>query len=125
MKGLAVQVLAAILLFVSLSYSQEDWEGGKFPKYAVVDKQINVREIIRFGGRESEGQNDGAESGVPEEPGSSLFSTSSLLTTLSNAAKIRKVKKMLPLSGIEWSTDNDTGRAINCGTFIYYFDKFY
>ncbi|XP_048772041.1 uncharacterized protein LOC125677957 [Ostrea edulis] len=116
MKGLAVQVLAAILLFVSLSYSQEQWEGQKFPKYAVVDKHINVREIIRFGGREGEGQNDVEESEVPEEAGSRGFSASSMLTMLSNAAKIRKVKNMLPLSGIQWlKDDDDTGKAINCG----------
>ncbi|XP_048772029.2 uncharacterized protein LOC125677955 isoform X1 [Ostrea edulis] len=115
MKGLAVQVLAAILLFVSLSYSQEQWEGQKFAKYAVVDKQINVREIIRFGGREGEGQNDVEESEVPEEAGSRGFSASSMLTMLSNAAKIRKVKNMLPLSGIQWLKDDDTGKAINCG----------
>ncbi|XP_061162833.1 uncharacterized protein LOC133172044 [Saccostrea echinata] len=116
MKGLAVQVLAAVLLFVSLSFSQED--GEKRPKYVVVDKQINVREIIRFGGRRGEGQNDVEEFEAPEETGSSHeASVYSLFSMLSNAAKIRKIKNMLPLSGLQVLpvTDDDTGTAINCG----------
>ncbi|XP_048736353.1 uncharacterized protein LOC125651687 [Ostrea edulis] len=114
MRGLTIQVLAAILLSVSLSYSQENGERWEFPKYMVVDKQINVREIIRFGGRQSEEQNE-KEFEVPGEAGSRRFSASSLLTMLSNAAKMRKVKNMLPLSGIQWIKDDDIGKAINCG----------
>lgn len=127
MRGLTIQVLAAILLSVSLSYSQENGERWEFPKYMVVDKQINVREIIRFGGRQSEEQNE-KEFEVPGEAGSRRFSASSLLTMLSNAAKMRKVKNMLPLSGIQWIKDDDIGKAINCGTYMYilcFFKKAY
>ncbi|XP_062591711.1 uncharacterized protein LOC134253214 [Saccostrea cucullata] len=116
MKRLAVQVLVAVLLFVSLSLSQED--GEKRPSYIVVDKQINVREIIRLGGGRVQDQNGVEEFEAPEEAGSSQgASVSSLFSMLANAAKLRKIKNMLPLSGIQVldAADDDTGKAINCG----------
>lgn len=117
MKTLAAQFLVSLIVFLGLAFSQEDGEGRGFPKYAVVNKQINIREIIRFGGRRGEGQDDTANFEVPEDNDYSWTSLSSLLTKASNAASLRKMKTMLPLSGLRWldQTDNDPGRAVVCG----------
>lgn len=118
MKTLAAQFLVCVVVCVSLAFSQEDGEGRRLPKYAVVNKQINIREIIRFGWRRGEeGQEDTASFEIPEDNSNSWTSLSSLLTKASNAASLRKMKTMLPLSGLRWldQTDNDPGKAVVCG----------
>lgn len=121
MKTLAAQFLVCVVVFVSLAFSQEDGEGRGLPKYAVVNKQINIREIIRFGWRRGEeGQEDTASFEIPEDNSNSWTSLSSLLTKASNAASLRKMKTMLPLSGLRWldQTDNDPGKAVVCGRWL-------
>lgn len=54
MKSLAVQFLASIIVFISLSFSKEDGEGRDHPTYVVFDKKISIKEIIRFGGIKDE-----------------------------------------------------------------------
>lgn len=121
MKTLAAQFLVCVVVCVSLAFSQEDGEGRRLPKYAVVNKQINIREIIRFGWRRGEeGQEDTASFEIPEDNSNSWTSLSSLLTKASNAASLRKMKTMFPLSGLQWldQTDNDPGKAVVCGRWL-------
>lgn len=116
MTRLKVHVLLSIISFVSLSFSQE---GGK-TNYVVIDKQINIKEIIRFGGRRGDVKGENAKIEVPENNGvfdSSLTSLSSLMTKAHNAANLKNLKDMLPLSGLQWldKAENNTGSAIVCG----------
>lgn len=117
MKTLAAQLLVSVIVFIGLAFSQEDGDGRELPKYVVVNKQINIREIIRFGGRRGEGQGDTANFEIPEDNDYSWTSLSSLFTKASNGASLRKMKTMLPLSGLRWldQTDNDPGKAVVCG----------
>lgn len=111
MKSLAIQCLASIIVFISLSFSQEDGEGRGRPNYVLVDKKINVKEIIRFG-RRGDANGEVSEFDSPKDNAVSGSSLTSLLTRVSNAINLRKMKNMLPLSGLELS---DTGTAIVCG----------
>lgn len=111
MKSLAIQCLASIIVFISLSFSQEDGEGRGRPNYVLVDKKINVKEIIRFG-RRGDANGEVSEFDSPKDNAESGSSLTSLLTRVSNAINLRKMKNMLPLSGLELS---DTGTAIVCG----------
>lgn len=117
MKTLAAQLLVSVIVFIGLAFSQEDGDGRELPKYVVVNKQINIREIIRFGGRRGEGQGDTANFEIPEDNDYPWTSLSSLFTKASNDASLRKMKTMLPLSGLRWldQTDNDPGKAVVCG----------
>lgn len=111
MKSLAIQCLASIIVFISLSFSQEDGDGRGRPNYVVVDKKINIKEIIRFS-RRSDADGEVSEFDVPKDNAESGSSLTSLLTRVSNAINLRKMKNMLPLSGLELS---DTGTAVVCG----------
>lgn len=120
MTRLKVQVLLSIISFVSLSFSQEDGKTRSDTNYVVIDKQINIKEIIRFGGRGGDVKGENAKIEVPENNGvfdSSLTSLSSLMTKAHNAANLKNLKGMLPLSGLQWldKAENNTGSAIVCG----------
>lgn len=120
MTRLKVQVLVSLILLVSLSFSLEDGEVRRGTDYVVIDKQINIREIIRFGGRVGGVKGQTSKTEVQENNGvlgSSLSSLSSLLTKAHNFASLKKLKDMLPLSGLQWldKPGNNTGTAIVCG----------
>lgn len=120
MTTLRIQVLVSIIAFVSLSFSQEDGEIRADTNYFVIDKQINIKEIIRFGGRRGDVKGENAKIEVPGDNGlfdSTLTSLSSLLTKVHNAANLKKLKGMLPLSGLQLldKAENNTGTAIVCG----------
>lgn len=108
---------------LSSSVSQEDGDGRGRPNYVVVDKKINIKEIIRFS-RRSDADGEVSEFDVPKDNAESGSSLTSLLTRVSNAINLRKMKNMLPLSGLELS---DTGTAVVCGrqlilrTILYQF----
>lgn len=122
MTRLKVQVLLSIISFVSLSFSQEDGKTRSDTNYVVIDKQINIKVIIRFGGRRGDVKGENAKIEVPENNGvfdSSLTSLSSLMTKAHNAANLKNLKDMLPLSGLQWlaidKAENNTGTASVCG----------
>lgn len=123
MTRLKVQVLLSIISFVSLSFSQEDGKTRSDTNYVVIDKQINIKEIIRFGGRRGDVKGENAKIEVPENNGvfdsslTSLTSLSSLMTKAHNAANLKNLKGMLPLSGLQWldKAENNTGTASVCG----------
>lgn len=120
MTTLRIQVLVSIIAFVSLSFSQEDGEIRADTNYFVIDQQINIKEIIRFGGRRGDVKGENAKIEVPGDNGlfdSTLTSLSSLLTKVHNAANLKKLKGMLPLSGLQLldKAENNTGTAIVCG----------
>lgn len=120
MTRLKVQVLLSIISFVSLSFSQEAGKTRSDTNYVVIDKQINIKEIIRFGGRRGDVKGENAKIEVPENNGvfdSSLTSLSSLMTKAHNAANLKNLKDMLPLSGLQWlyKAENNTGTASVCG----------
>lgn len=104
MESLAVQFLASIIVFISLSFSQEDGQVRKHPYYVVIYKKISIKEIIRFGGRrdESNGQME-----APKGKKNHGYLLSQLLANSSKAVTLRNDK-----------TDNNTGVAIVCGTKI-------
>lgn len=119
MTRLKVHVLLSIISFVSLSFSQEDGKTRSDTNYVVIDKQINIKEIIRFGGRRGDVKGENAKIEVPENNGvfdSSLTSLSSLMTK-AHAANLKNLKDMLPLSGLQWldKAENNTGTASVCG----------
>lgn len=117
MTRLKVQVLLSIISFVSLSFSQEDGKTRSDTNYVVIDKQINIKEIIRFGGRGGDVKGENAKIEVPENNGVFDSSLTSLMTKAHNAANLKNLKDMLPLSGLQWldKAENNTGTAFVCG----------
>lgn len=116
MRSLAIQCLVSIIVCVSLSFSEEDGEGRERPKYVVVVKKISVKEIIRFG-RGGDENGEVAEFDGPKDNGANGLSSTSLLTRMANAISLRKMKNMLPLSGLQLlaTSYNETGTASVCG----------
>ncbi|XP_078335445.1 uncharacterized protein LOC111134695 [Crassostrea virginica] len=112
----SIQLLVFVVFFVAQSSSQDEEDGRRRPNYVVVDKHINVREIIRFGGKRGAVQDGVEEFEVPGDDNSAPYQSpfSSLLAKVSNAAKWRKVQNMLPLSGIQYFL-GDMGTAEVCG----------
>lgn len=112
----SIQLLVFVVFFVAQSSSQDEEDGRRRPNYVVVDKHINVREIIRFGGKRDVVQDGVEEFEVPGDDNSAPYQSpfSSLLAKVSNAAKWRKVQNMLPLSGIQYFL-GDMGTAEVCG----------
>lgn len=96
--------LKKIIVFISLSFSQEDGQVREHPDYVVLDKKISIKEIIRFGGRrdESHGQME-----TPQGKKNRGYLLSQFLANASKAVTLRNDK-----------TDNNTGVAIVCGTKI-------
>lgn len=117
MKILAVQLLASIAVFSSISFSQKDKEGKGHTNYLLFDNKITVEEIIRIGERRSELIRENAEEKEPNES-----SLSSFLTKISNAYKLRKLNNdMFQSPGLKGfnNTDNSTGTAFVCGKYLF------
>lgn len=116
MKILAVQLLASIAVFSSISFSQKDKEGKGHTNYLLFDKTINVEEIIRIGERKSETVRENAE-----KKESNKSQLSSFLTKISNAYKMNN--DMFQSKGLQWfnNTDNSTGTAFVCGKYLFLF----
>lgn len=110
MKILAVQLLASIAVFSSISFSQKDKEVKGHTNYLLFDKKINVEEIIRIGETKSVTVRENAE-----EKESNKSQLSSFLTKISNAFKLNN--DMFQSKGLQWfnNTDNSTGTAFVCG----------
>lgn len=109
----AVQLLASIAVFSSISFSQEDKAGKEHTNYLLFDNKISVEEITRIGERRSELMRENAEEKEYNES-----SLSSFLTKISNAYKLRKLNNDIFRSpGFKWfdNTDNSTGKAFVCG----------
>lgn len=104
MKSLAVQFLASIIVFISLSFSKEDGEGRDHPTYVVFDKKISIKEIIRFGGIRDESH---GEMEAPHEKKNLGYLLSQLLANASEAVTLG-----------DDNADNNTGTAVVCGTMI-------
>lgn len=116
MKILAVQLLASIAVFSSISFSQKDKEGKGHTNYLLFDKTINVEEIIRIGERKSETVRENAE-----KKESNKSQLSSFLTKISNVYKLNN--DMFQSKGLQWfnNTDNSTGTAFVCGKYLFLF----
>lgn len=115
MKILAVQLLASIAVFSSISFSQKDKEVKGHTNYLLFDKKINVEEIIRIGETKSVTVRENAE-----EKESNKSQLSSFLTKISNAFKLND---MFQSKGLQWfnNTDNSTGTAFVCGKYLLLF----
>lgn len=115
MKILAVQLLASIAVFSSIS-SQKDKEVKGHTNYLLFDKKINVEEIIRIGETKSVTVRENAE-----EKESNKSQLSSFLTKISNAFKLNN--DMFQSKGLQWfnNTDNSTGTAFVCGKYLLLF----
>lgn len=113
MKILAVQLLASIAVFSSISFSQKDKEVKGHTNYLLFDKKINVEEIIRIGETKSVTVRENAE-----EKESNKSQLSSFLTKISNAFKLNN--DMFQSKGLQWfnNTDNSTGTAFVCGKYL-------
>lgn len=116
MKILAVQLLASIAVFSSISFSQKDKEVKGHTNDLLFDKKINVEEIIRIGETKSVTVRENAE-----EKESNKSQLSSFLTKISNAFKLNN--DMFQSKGLQWfnNTDNSTGTAFVCGKYLLLF----
>lgn len=107
MTSLTIQLLVSTTVIVSFSFSQGDRQERGRSNYA--DKQFNIKEIIRFGGKKVE---------VKRETTKNKVSAESLLSPLlADAYSATSLKNMVPLSGLKGlvKAKNNTGTAIVCG----------
>lgn len=97
-----------LLVSVSLSLSQQYGIERKRPK-SIVKKPVSIKEIIRYGERGSNAQ------GEVHQKNRSFVSNPFLPMKVSTDTSLRKTK-MLSSTPINKEADNNTGRAIVCGT---------
>lgn len=95
-----------LIVSVSLSLSQQEGIEQKRPKSIVVNKPVNIKEIIRYG---EKGGDAKRESRLKNR---SSVSMPSLPTMVSTDASLRRTKILSPMNT---EADNNTGRAIVCG----------
>lgn len=99
-----------LIVSVSLSLSQQEGIEQKRPKSIVVNKPVNIKEIIRYG---EKGGDAKRESRLKNR---SSLSMPSLPTMVSTDASLRRTKILSPMNT---EADNNTGRAIVCGAYNF------
>lgn len=109
MTSLTIQLLVSTTVIVSFSFSQGDRQERGRSNYA--DKQFNIKEIIRFGGKKVEVKRETTKNKVSADKDLSESLLSPLL------ADATSLKNMVPLSGLKGlvKAKNNTGTAIVCG----------
>lgn len=112
MTSLTIQLLVSTTVIVSFSFSQGNRQERGRSNYA--DKQFNIKEIIRFGGKKVEVKRETTKNKVSADKD---LSESLLSPLLADAYSATSLKNMVPLSGLKGlvKAKNNTGTAIVCG----------
>lgn len=112
MTSLTIQLLVSTTVIVSFSFSQGNRQERERSNYA--DKQFNIKEIIRFGGKKVEVKRETTKNKVSADKD---LSESLLSPLLADAHSATSLKNMVPLSGLKGlvKAKNNTGTAIVCG----------
>lgn len=112
MTSLTIQLLVSTTVIVSFSFSQGDRQERGRSNYA--DKQFNIKEIIRFGGKKVEVKRETTKNKVSSDKD---LSESLLSPLLADAYSATSLKNMVQLSGLKGlvKAKNNTGTAIVCG----------